>query len=192
MFPGYLISIHQGASGGIPVHSLGRRWVQTRRASSKETGKRFTDRIKSGLPYKRNTKHATLPLWCNQPSCCNRSKRTWNSIGRAQSTQWTRRFTQMRRRPLRKWWIMCCGRWLRTGSRLHSNSSKVTCGERLMLQGDSKASKWTDHLNILHSHQLEVFHSSWTSLLHETEDIMTQSVSVFEFWLVHNHVWFVR
>lgn len=38
-FSGYLISIHQGASGGILVHSLGRRRVQTGCSSLKETGK---------------------------------------------------------------------------------------------------------------------------------------------------------
>lgn len=39
---GYPISIHQGASGGVLVYSLGRRRVQTRCSSPKETGKGVT------------------------------------------------------------------------------------------------------------------------------------------------------
>lgn len=37
--PGYFIPIHQGASGGLLVSSLGGRWVQARCSSRKETGK---------------------------------------------------------------------------------------------------------------------------------------------------------
>lgn len=77
---------------------------------------------------------------------------------------WTRPSTQTRRRPLEKWWIMCCGRWRQTGSRQHSSSSKVTCGGRRMLQGESKASKYTDRFSatseFIHSHGRCVFKSS--------------------------------
>lgn len=72
-----------------------------------------------------------------------RSKRTWGSTGRALSTPWTRRCTRTRRRPSGRWWIMCCGRWQQTGSPQHSNRSRVTCGGRRMLLGESKASKYT-------------------------------------------------
>lgn len=82
------------------------------------------------------------PSFVNAPR--GRLKRTWNRTARVPSTPWTRRFTQMRRRPLGKWWIMCCGRWQQTGSQPHSNSSRVTCGGRRILQGESKASKYTD------------------------------------------------
>lgn len=37
--PGYFISIHQGASGGLLISSLGGRWVQARCSSGEETGK---------------------------------------------------------------------------------------------------------------------------------------------------------
>lgn len=52
--PGYFISIHQGASGGLLISSLGGRRVQARCSSGKETGKRCTSlclKLRSSCMY---------------------------------------------------------------------------------------------------------------------------------------------
>lgn len=114
------------------------------------------------------------PSFVNAPR--GRLKRTWNRTARVPSTPWTRRFTQMRRRPLGKWWIMCCGRWQQTGSQPHSNSSRVTCGGRRILQGESKASKYTDRfpqsrMCLLYSLMLCSNWATWTTCLYLNRNV---------------------
>lgn len=143
LFSGHFVSLHQGASGGLSVHSLGGRRMQRRRLPPKKTGEYHPPAVLTCNTVCRFL--LSRPAFQAPPSVTTsacRLKRTWSRTEHARSTSWTRRSTRMRRRPSRRWWRTCCGRWRRTGRARRSSSSRVTCGGRRTLLGESKASKY--------------------------------------------------